>query len=58
MTNSNSTQHDKKFHIILNWIGREGLQFMQTLNDTKQSKYRKSVRLKYLVKYSNCNVMK
>ena len=36
MTNSYSIQDNEKFPIILNWPGKEGLQFMQTLNVEKE----------------------
>ena len=29
-------QDNEKIIILLNWLGREGLQFMQTLNDEEQ----------------------
>ena len=36
MTYSYNIQDDKKVPIILKWLGREGLQGMQTLNNEEQ----------------------
>ena len=35
MTNSYNMQDNEKIQIILNWLGGEGLQFMQTLQCCK-----------------------
>ena len=36
MSNKYNTQYNKKGSIILSCLGREGLQFVQTLNDEEQ----------------------
>ena len=36
MTNSYIVQDNRKVPIMLNWFGREGLQFVQVLNNEKQ----------------------
>ena len=38
MTNSYSMQGNKKVPVILNWLGRERLQFIQIFNDEEQEK--------------------
>ena len=35
-TNTYTTQDNDKIPIIFNWLGREGLQLVQTLNDKKK----------------------
>ena len=45
MNNSYSIQDNNMFPIILNYFGREGLQFMQTLNDEEQEKCKSSMGL-------------
>ena len=38
MTKKYNTQDNQKVPVTLNWLGREGLQFMQTLNDEEHEK--------------------
>ena len=45
MTNSSHTQESERVLIILNWLGWEGLGFVQTLKKEKQDKYRTNTGL-------------
>ena len=45
MMNNCSTQEIERVPIILNWLGWEGLRFVQTLNDEEQEKCRTSTGL-------------
>ena len=45
MTNSYNTQKSEHVLIVLNWLGWEGLSFVQTLNDEEQVKCRTSMGL-------------
>ena len=42
MSNSYDTHNDEWIHILLNWLGREGIQFIQALNNTEKSKCKTS----------------
>ena len=42
MTNTYNAQENDKVPSILKWLGREGLQFVQTLNDVEQEKCKTS----------------
>ena len=44
MTNSYNTHKRKRVPVIVNWLGREGLSFLQ-LNDEKQQKCRTHLEL-------------
>ena len=41
MTNNYNIQRSKKVSIMLNWIGREGLRFIQTINEEEQENKKK-----------------
>ena len=43
MTNSYNIQYNEKVPVILNWLGREGLQFLKSLNDEEQENFKKSM---------------
>ena len=45
MTNSCSMQDNEKVQITLNWLGREEIQFMETLTDEEQEKCKTSMGL-------------
>ena len=45
MTNSYNGQENETVSIIQNWLGREGLQFIQTLNNDKQDKSKNNTGL-------------
>ena len=45
MSNCYSMQDNKKVPVILNWLGREELQVMQTLNEEEQEKCESSFGL-------------
>ena len=45
MTNSYNIQDNEKVLGIVIWLGREVLQFVQTLNDEEQEKFKTSIGL-------------
>ena len=63
---TNSYKIDKKVQIILNWLVREGLQFMLTLNNKEKEKCKTSVGMfevlsehlgpSTLRQYNPCNI--
>ena len=59
MTNSYNIEESKKVPIIMNWLGCEGLRFIQMLTDDKQEKCQKSTGLsEVLSKTFNLSTMK
>ena len=42
MTYSYNIQDNEKVPVLLNWLGKEGLQFMQVLNDENKEKCKAS----------------